>query len=192
MKKIIFTALFLTIFAAPSFANIYIDPFLGYVNAGDAKNQIGFGGSLGMDITSDLTAVYRGAYSFKKDTYEVLTETKDKEYTHMTHLFGVEYIPEIGILKKIRLRWKNTILAGYSSTSIDIQDTGDSSDSGFAYAVSTGIIWDLSQHACPFIEAGWHQSYYMNDFKDSDILGFEILVGFRFSIWSQRDIGKNY
>jgi len=173
-------------------ANIYIEPFAAYINAGDAKNQIGFGSNFGIDVADGFKIVYQSMYSLMKVKEEIASIPVTKDYSHMTQLLGIEYIPPIPFLSKMRLKWKNSLLTGYSSTKVKIDDSGEAKDSGISALFLTGIEFDVSQHISPFIQAGWQHSFYFQDFKDSKIYGIQVIAGIKFSIFRQKELGEFY
>ena len=191
MKKILAIILFIFISVTNSFAVFFVDGFGANVDAGDLETQYGFGGGLGFSITSDLNFLFRS-------TWTSLTENKDKidetDYEHFTAFGGVEYTPKIPLLSKYRLNWRNSILAGFSNSEVSIKNVedGEVSDSGFACCFWTGIQYDLTQIVSPFLDLGYHSSFYINDFDDDSVRGYQIALGIRFYLTGSRDYTSDY
>lgn len=195
MKKILAIILFILISASNSFAVIFVDGFGAYVNAGDMENQLGFGGGLGFDINSDINFIFRTAVS---SVTENKGETDETDYEHFTALAGIEYVPQIQALRELRLSWKNSILAGMSNSEASLENgsttstDSDVSDTGFACCFWTGLQFDLTQIISPFIDLGYHYSYYTNDFDDASINGYQVAFGIRFYLTGSRDYTGDY
>ncbi len=190
MKKILIGILIFFISSTSSFANFYIDGFASYIDAGDAKILPGTGIALAFDIHRNVNLIARGGLNTitkRSDSY--ISSKKDK-YSHTMGLAGIEYTYHI---YKYRLGWKSSLLAGGSSTKIELKETftdtsinptsTKDSDTGMSAAIWTGIQFYATQHISPFLDVGYHYSYYSNDFKDDSIYGFHMMIGIRFTVW---------
>lgn len=61
-------------------------------------------------------------------------------------------------------------------------------DSGFAMALNTGIGYNLTQHIQLFADAGWQHSFYQGDLNDSNISGFQVFAGVRYSLSGSKSL----
>jgi len=191
LKKILVIILFIFLSTADSFAVFFVDGFGANIDAGDLETQYGFGGGLGFNITSDLNLLFRSTLTSVTENQDKIDET---EYEHFTALAGVEYTPKIPILSRYRLNWRSSILAGFSNSEVSIENVedGDASDSGFACSFWTGIQYDLTQVISPFLDLGYHSSFYINDFDDASVNGYQIALGIRFYLTGSRDYTSDY
>lgn len=191
MKKVLAIILFILISASNSFAVIFVDGFGAYVNAGDMENQLGFGAGLGFDINSDLNFLFRAAMTSVTENKD---ETDETDYEHFTALAGVEYVPQINALRSYRLSWKNSILVGMSNSEASMENVqkGEVSDMGVACAFWTGLQYDMTQIISPFIDLGYHSSFYQNKLKDESIRGYQVAFGIRFYLTGSRDYTGDY
>lgn len=189
MKKLLAIVLFLFLSVTNSFAAFFIDGLGAYVNAGDLENQTGGGIGLGFDINPNLNFLFRTVYTtVTKDR----NTTNEATYDHVSALAGVEYVPRIQALSDYRLSWKTSILAGMSNSEVDVKAADSASDMGFACALWTGLQYDLTQIISPFIDLGYHTSFYSDKLKDASVKGYQIAVGIRFYINGSRDYTGDY
>lgn len=177
-----------------SFANYYFDIYSAYVNAGDAANQAGAGGALVIDITRDTKAMLRSTYTFNISDRTIAGTEYEATYTHFSSYAGIEFTPSIPFLESFRLKWRNTLLAGYSMTGVKVEagSQAESNDEGLSLSFLTGIGWEWKQHFTFFMDVGWHQSFYQNDFKNSRIYGIEAALGVRCALFPSRQISEDY
>ncbi len=190
MKKLLAIILFVFLSVTNSFAAFFIDGLGAYVNAGDLENQTGGGLGVGFDINPNLNFLFRTVYT---------TATKDKNtvseatYDHVSALAGVEYDPRFQALGNYRLRWKTSILVGMSNSEVDVKAATETvSDMGLACAFWTGLQYDLTQVISPFIDLGYHTSFYNDKLKDASVRGYQIAAGIRFYINGSRDYTGDY
>lgn len=189
MKKILAVLIFLLISTTNSFAVIFVDGFGAYINAGDMENQLGGGLGFGFDISRNLNLLFRAA-----DT----TVTKDKNklnevtFEHTTILGGVEFVPVIPALNNYRVDWKTSLLAGISDSNADFENFGSESEMGFACSLWTGLQFNLTQVVSPFIDLGYHYSFYNDKMKNASIRGYQIAFGIRFYLTGNRDYSGDY
>ncbi len=185
---IVFAAMLLMPILAKA-GNFSFDVIGAYNNVGDAKNQPGLGFGLGYQVHKDFNIITRTIFSF-------VTENKNKpdqiKYEHLMSMGGVEYVY---FFPQYRLFWRSSFTIGYSETMIRSRTaTGDYElrDKGANFAFSTGIQWIATQHLSPFLDLGYHNSYYYGDFEESKIGGYQILLGIRVYIFNTIDIGSDY
>ncbi|HOP29333.1 MAG TPA: hypothetical protein P5120_05575 [Spirochaetota bacterium] len=191
MKKVLAIILFIFISTADSFAVIFVDAFGANVDAGDLENQIGFGLGLGFDINSDLNFILRTAMTSVTEDKDKTTET---EYDHFTALAGIEYVPQIPALRNFKMSWKNSFLIGMSNSEVSVENVqdGEVSDMGVACAFWTGLQYDLTQVISPFIDLGYHSSFYQNKMEDASVHGYQVAFGIRFYLTGSRDYTGDY
>ncbi|HPR38109.1 MAG TPA: hypothetical protein PLT13_10985 [Spirochaetota bacterium] len=191
MKKVLAIILFIFISTADSFAVIFVDAFGANVDAGDLENQIGFGLGLGFDINSDLNFILRTAMTSVTEDKDKTTET---EYDHFTALAGIEYVPQIPALRNFKMSWKNSFLIGMSNSEVSVENVqdGEVSDMGVACAFWTGLQYDLTQVISPFIDLGYHSSFYQNKMEDASVRGYQVAFGIRFYLTGSRDYTGDY
>jgi len=189
LRRIIMLSFILFIFNQSASADTGVELFLANVNIQDAKTQYGGGCSVMTGIGQDLWILVRGTYTVYYDERTVWDTKYDITYSHFTCLAGIEYEPPVDTFVKYRLHWRNTVCMGFSSTEVEV-DNGEkhssAGDSGFAYAVNTGLGYDYSQLIQFFAEAGWHQSLYNGELNNSDIFGFQFFAGVRFAFSGNR------
>jgi len=191
LKRIAAIILFLFIATTNSFAVFFIDGFGANVDAGDMENQRGYGAGFGFDLNQDLNFLFRTAITSATDN---LNDPDEIEYEHFTALAGVEFIPRIQALSNYRISWKTSILAGVSNSDMEIDEMYGESESemGIACSFWTGLQYDLTQIVSPFIDLGYHSSFYTDKLKDASIQGYQIALGIRFYITGSRDYTGDY
>ncbi len=192
MKRIFAIILFVFISTTNSFATFFIDGLGTYVNAGDMENQLGGGLGFGIDINRNLNFLFRAANTSTIKNQDKIDEV---EFRHTTYMGGIEVIPELPALQKYRLSWKTSILAGVSSSKAELKNSyygKDADEAGFACSFWTGIQYDLTQVVSPFIDLGYHSSFYTDKLKDESIQGYQIAIGIRFYLTGNRDYAGDY
>ncbi|MFH0974845.1 MAG: hypothetical protein V1874_03585 [Spirochaetota bacterium] len=179
------------LFCTESFAmgNISLDGAGAFTQTMDAKNQVGGGGALLYQVADDFNIFAKGIYNQRKIEDEATT--KNNEYKYFMGIAGVEYLYNI---KKLPLFWKNSAGVGAGKVSIK-EDYGwntttfrneyltDKSDTGLCVAAWTGILYMFTQGISGYIDLGVHKTYFFNDLKDDNIMGFQALIGVRFTLW---------
>ncbi len=193
-------------------AQIFIDVNGAFNGTQDAKYQIGGGGALGYGITKNLNILYRGMYSTislptkTRTIFPPLTSDRpSRVYSHILNAVGVEYVFPV---LKARMEWKSSLMIGYSMTTYSYSyiksDTmaipafseikiKELEDSGVCFAFWTGLQFIATQYMAPFLDFGFHYSYYNNELADKDIYGISVLIGLRFSIyWKNRSLSSDY
>jgi hypothetical protein len=194
LKKIIFkitciTAFFLFIPYQDALPNIYAD-FMGvYNNAGDAEAQYGYGFLAGVDISKDVSFVARGIMTSISENEK---EPDEAKYSHKMFMGGIGYGYNI---PAYRLVWRSFLLLGYSETDVEERVNyvkSKTDDSGLCVEITTGIQWNATQHVAPFVDIGYHQSYYTGNLQDASIGGFQAMAGIRFYIFNVKSIDEDY
>ena len=180
----------------PSFADIgpfSVDVFGAYVDAGDLKKQLGFGGGLGLGITDTVSVQFRFTASEKTENANKYYE---EHYKHNTILLGVEYVPVIPFLERYHLSWNTSLFLGMSSSEYDyttvawIEDHGQ--DDGFSGLICTGPHFNLTQYVSFFAEIGFHYSYFSGELQDESVYGIQAIAGARCTLFGCRDYAKGY
>ena len=177
------------IFISASHANIYVDANGALTQTIDAENQIGGGGGIFFDVRRDVNIFFRSIFNTR-----ILHYGSDNEvqYEYHINLVGIEYLYNI---YNMPLYWKSSIAMGIGNTNIDFKDNTiqDSSDDGFCIAAWTGLEYVATQHLSPFIDIGIHKSFYTKELKNSNIMGAQILIGIRITVYGKnRSILSDY
>lgn len=181
MKRFGIVLSLLLIAGAPAFANIYVDGFGAYTQTGDLKNQLGPGLDLAVDVNRNFNIFYRGGYNFKTVNPNKPDEVK---YEYVINLLGVQYMYGI---KDLPAYWTVSGAMGMSMANVREKSTGkDMGDKGYCIALWTGVLYHATQKISPFLEVGYHKSFFEGDFKKYSIGGFQVLLGIRYAAW-----GKN-
>ncbi|HPJ33809.1 MAG TPA: hypothetical protein PK358_03170 [Spirochaetota bacterium] len=191
MKRIAAIIIFLFIATTNSFAVFFIDGFGANVDAGDMENQRGYGVGLGFDLNPDINFLFRTALT---SVTENLNDEDETEYEHFTALAGLEYTPRIRFLSNYRISWKTSILAGVSNSDVEIDKMYGESESemGIACSFWTGLQFALTRYISPFVDFGYHSSFYSDKFKDASIRGYQAAIGIRFYITGGGDYTGDY
>ncbi len=188
MKKIIM--LFAIWFASMSAAAaaVYVDGMGAYTGAGDAKNQFGFGFGAGLSITDNVNVLARGIMNSVTKNANDPNETR---YYYNMIMGAVEYAYGF---KEVPLLWTSSagVGMGMVRVQLDIVDN-EFSDNGICIAGWTGLTYVATQHVAPFIQVGYHKSFFNSDFKGENISGFQFLAGVRITLLGgNRAIGGGY
>lgn len=189
MNKILLIVVVLFLSISTSFATIFLDGAGAFVGTGDAKNQLGLATGLGYNLNPNINLLFRFNYSFvTKDSNDPVLET---EYTHNIFAGGVEYQTKIS--PKYHLDFIGGLLVGFSQTKISPKSASEQDDSGLSLQPYVGVVYDVTQRISPFVELGYHKSFYSSKLKDSSIGGVTAYVGVRFSIYGiNRDLSSDY
>jgi hypothetical protein len=194
LKKLLFkitciVAVFLVVPSQNALANIYAD-FIGvYNDTGDAEAQYGFGFLAGVGISKDVSFIARGVMT---SLSENVNDPDEAKYSHKMYMGGVEYGYSI---PAYRLVWRSSLLLGYSMTDVEERVNyvkSKTDDSGVCFEITTGIQWNATQHVAPFIDIGYHQSYYTGNLQDASIGGFQAMLGIRLYIFNVKSIDEDY
>lgn len=190
-----------------AFANIYVDGYGDLSYQGDAKTQFGGGFALGFDFTGDLKALMRFSYtsvtkdaldkSYYNTTYGVWLPGAKIDNSSTTCLVGVEYLMEV----MDRLGWRSSVMLGMNMLKMGYYDKANvtsnypwitKDDTGVAAALFTGLQYTVSQHVIPFIDLGYHYSYFSGDLSKKTITGYTVMLGIRVPIFSNDALGRGY
>jgi hypothetical protein len=191
--------LFAALISTAAAANVFVDGYGAFVGTGDARWQYGGGGALGFTLSRDFNILYRGMYTlYSKDSeFENVNFTPtfyEFSFSHMMHMVGLEYLYPID---QFRLEWRSSVMAGFSSTTMEYKPvssglTQTKEDMGLSIALWTGIQFNATQHISPFIDLGFHMSFYQSDLSNKHILGLHVMAGVRFYIGDNRGIDEGY
>ncbi len=189
MKRIYIILMILFATAVSASANVFIEGFGAYTMAGDAKNESGPGMGLGYAVTENVNVFARGV--FNSVTLNADKPNREK-YSYRMFMGIVEYAY---YFRDTPLAWINSAGLGASSTGVDFRLPGVESkqETGLTIAAWTGLVYVATQHISPFIEAGYHKSFYSADFSGSNISGFQLLAGVRITVFGRnRTIDSDY
>jgi hypothetical protein len=199
-KTILFITIFFLSISSIIMANTYIDGYATSIDVGDLETHTGFGCGFIFDLRDNFAIITRGNYSFY--TKDEIKPTKQK-FTHISGGIGLEYGYPFPILTKYQIKWRSSLLLGSSmseagETEVDPTGTGvylpvdGVKDFGFAICFYTGLRYDFTQHISPFLDLGYHYSFYENEMAKVSVAGYQIILGFRFALSSNRDLGSEY
>ena len=174
-----------------SYAVFFIDGQGYYASTGDFDPVSGFGGGIGFSLTDDVNFLV-------KCGTESNTENKNtvNELTYDYNFFtgGLEYIPSIDILNRYRLYWKSSLNLGWAEFSSEMPEVNDSdkSEVGFHVSFWTGLQFNFTQYIAPFIDLGYHKTFFTTSGSDLSITGWQAALGVRFYIGGNRDYSAGY
>lgn len=190
MKRLLFILLILAGTASQSFASFYVDLMGAMVNAGDLENQSGVGLGLGYVLNDNIDLYFRSTYTLATKNSN---QPNEVNYDHITAMAGATFVPTLPFLERFRLNWKNTLLLGYTMSEVDEEFTGNQiDDQGFGLAFWTGLQFDATQMISPFIEVGYHKSFYGSKMDDFSVHGFQYALGVRFYFGNTKKYSKGY
>jgi hypothetical protein len=187
--KRLFVILWLLIFSTGSFAigNIYLDGLGAFTQTMDAKNEFGGGGTILYQISDDFNFFIKNIFNQRKIADDTLAGRKYNKYNYNMSIAGVEYLYNIN---KMPLFWKNAIGMGAGSVNIqtdydpaNMKYINDKSDTGLCVALWTGVMYVFTQSISAYMDIGFHKTYLFNDLKDEKIMGLQIVIGARFTVW---------
>ncbi len=181
----------------PSFADlgpVTIDLFGAYVDAGDLKGQMGFGGGFGLGITDTVSVQFRVISTEK--TKESTVWSEESSYEHFTMQIGAEYVPVIPFLERYQLSWNSSVLMGMADSEYRFVDSmfmeQENNENGYSLSIWTGPHFDFTQYVSLFAEIGFHYCYYTGQMKDKTVSGFQALIGARCTLFGSRDYSQGY
>lgn len=190
MKKIII--ILIIIISMPNIvsANVYIDAIGAYTMAGDLDNQIGGGGSIATDVHPNVNLFAKYLYNTVRIN---VNEPDEEEYTYTMAIFGFQHLLQIA---ESPAYWTNSlgIGAGRGSAETSVNYVSTSSrDSGICFVYWTGILVEATQYISPYIEIGYHKALFYSDFENTNVSGFQFLVGVRATLFGKnRSITTGY
>jgi hypothetical protein len=171
--------------------NIYLDGMGAFTQTKDAKNEFGGGGGLLYQVSDDFNFFVKNIFNKRKIADDTAVGRKYDEYSYNMTLCGLEYLFNIN---KLPLFWKSSLGIGAGSVNIK-KDYGwntstfrweyltDKSDTGLCIAVWTGIMYVFTQSISVYMDVGYHKTYLFDKLKDENIMGFQALLGVRFTLW---------
>lgn len=173
-------------------ADIYVEGYGAYIGTKSAEWQYGGGGTLGFGLDENFGVLYRGMYTIYTATASS-SNPQEESHSHMMHMAGLEYLLPLDM---IRCEWRSSIMMGFSMTTLSYAPTSgveeEKMDMGPALAFWTGIQFNATQHLSPFVDIGFHTSFYTQSLEEKQILGLHIMAGVRFYIGGNRRIANNY
>jgi len=189
LKKLLVAVFIFFISITSSFAAFFIDGQGNYIATGEFEPVIGWAGGIGFGITDDVNFLLRASLSEYTEN-KGLDDELQYEYSYAAA--GIEYIPPIAILEEYRVYWKNAINIGASDFEVSVPD-GDSEGVGPGVYVSfnTGLQYNFTQLIAPYIDLGYHKSYY-DTTKDVSITGYQVALGVRFYLFGSRNYEAGY
>lgn len=194
-RKIMITCLLILASAALAEAGINTE-ISGIVSGGgDMGTMYGAGLDLSYNVSSQYGFMYKTYMTAREDTADKYGISADLEYRHMAHMAGIEFYIPASFLERNRLKWKNSICAGYSWTEVSASNSAGKatiSDSGYNIYAGTGLQYVFYQHFSPFIDVAYFYSMYDEELKDSNISGYQVSAGIRYSFDSSKSISVEY
>jgi len=187
-KLLLILLLLLLRTSAFAIGNIYIDGLGAYTQTHEVKNEFGGGGSLLYQISDDFNFFIRNVFNQRKIEDKTSSgEPYYEKYKYSMNLAGVEYLYNIN---KLPLIWKNSIGVGAGSANIQTNFDSftrkyliDKSDTGLCIAVWTGALYVFTQSISAYMDIGFHKTYFFNELKDEKIMGLQVILGVRFTLW---------
>lgn len=172
---------------ASAYNNFYADFGWTFIDANKAKQQNGPTWALAWGFHKDFNFLYRGAGTSFKENPNLSNEIT---YNTAMHLGGIEYMYH---LPDFHSHWKTALLVGYFNSKISEKSSSEKSDNGVGFLITTGILYDLTQHISIFADVGYQSPVtYEGALKDYKLGGFTFLAGVRFSFYPNRDLGSEY
>ncbi len=162
---------------------------------GDTGEMYGAGFDFSVSPSSMYGIIYKGYYIVREDEREILGESINFDYSHYAHMGGIEFYIPVSFLEENRIKWKNSLCAGNSWTKVSANSSkGEAtiSDSGFAMLATTGLQYIMYQHFSPFVDMGYYYSQYNGELRKSNISGYQISCGVRYSFRGSKSISGEY
>lgn len=194
-KKLITANIFILIFAVNVYSAFNAELSVILSGGSDAKTMIGTGGDISLSINNLTAFMYKGFYTIRKDERNISGTKIDLDYSHMAQMGGIEFYIPVRLLINNRIKWKNSICAGYSWTRVTAEYSGgdsEVSDSGNIYLASTGLEYIMYQHFSPFIDLSYYTLMYNNSLSRSENSGWQINAGMRYSLGGSMSIRGDY
>ena len=203
MKKIIISFLavitFLSIAESAS-ANFFIDAagLWGHSwSEREGENSEGedrlWGGGLSFGIYLDrqVTIKLSGGYVYGMGLTpkEAAGATSSMIYTHV----GLDFIPYFSFLNENRIFWISSISAGIISMDVNIDNSYvqyEESIRGIQFILSTGILYQFTQHIAPYITVGYNRMAFFGKWEGSSADTLTVNVGVRFFLFSPHSINQ--
>jgi len=188
----------------PLCAKIYIDLLGATTQTGDLKTQYGGGSTFACNLTNNSVFFLKGIYNFTVITHPAdasqINDQKD-DYSFIMIMPGIEYHYQVSTLP---IFLKSSLGIGIGKGEFEPYEIMDPtsttniapqnfSDNGLCIAGWVGLLYNATQRISPFLEIGYHYSVFMDDFKDADIHGIQVLFGVRFTVYGKnKEISSDY
>lgn len=193
MKKLfaIIFIFFLSITSSFAFT-LFVEGQGEYINTATKHypSLSGFGAGLGVGLTDNVNLIARFAQASESHKlysyFDVNTDCK-----FMTG--GIEIIPSISSLDKIRTYWKSSLEFGRSEFNYENNYPTNTHAEGRGYVVlfKTGLQYNFTQIVSPYFNIGYHKSSYP-DSTDIKISGWEADFGVRIYVFGIKDYDAGY
>lgn len=189
MKKLFLIVFIFFISITSSFAVFFIDGQGNSMATSELDPVSGWAVGIGFGITDDVNFLLRASASEAIEDKGLAGELK---YEYSYAAVGIEYIPPIQILEKYRIYWKNAVNIGTSMFEVSFANGEDDGVGPGVYtSFHTGLQYNFTQVIAPYIDLGYHKSFY-DSTKDISIKGYQVALGVRFYIFGSRDYEKGY
>jgi hypothetical protein len=189
LKKLLLIVFIFFISITSSFAAFFIDGQGNYIATGELDPVTGWAAGIGFGLTDDVNFLVRASISETTENKDLATEMN---YVYAYAAAGIEYIPPIPIFEKYRVYWKNAVNIGASMFEVSSKDGEDDGVGPGVYtSFHTGLQYNFTQIIAPYIDLGYHKSFYDSS-KDVSIKGYQVALGVRFYIFGNRDYEQGF
>ncbi|PKL18281.1 MAG: hypothetical protein CVV49_06765 [Spirochaetae bacterium HGW-Spirochaetae-5] len=189
MKKLFLIVFIFFISISSSFAAFFIDGQGNYIATGELDPVTGWAAGIGFGVTDDVNFLLRASVSETTENEGLASELK---YEYSYAAAGIEYIPPIPMLEKYRIYWKNAVNIGASMFEVSFANGEDDGVGPGVYtSFHTGLQYNFTQIIAPYIDFGYHKSFY-DSTKDVSIRGYQVSLGIRFYLFGSRDYEQGY
>jgi hypothetical protein len=189
LKKLLLIVFIFFISITSSFAAFFIDGQGNYIATGELDPVTGWAAGIGFGLTDDVNFLVRASISETTENKDLATEMN---YEYAYAAAGIEYIPPIPIFEKYRVYWKNAVNIGASMFEVSSKDGEDDGVGPGVYtSFHTGLQYNFTQIIAPYIDLGYHKSFYDSS-KDVSIKGYQVALGVRFYIFGNRDYEQGF
>jgi hypothetical protein len=171
--------------------NIYLDGMGAVTQTYSAHDEFGGGGGLLYQLSDDFNFFFKNIFNKRKIAIDTLDGRKYDEYSYNMTLCGLQYLFNIN---KLPLFWTGSL--GIGAGSVNIKNNygwntstsrreylTDKSDTGLCMGIWTGAMYVFTQSISAYMDIGFHKTYLFNDLKDEKIMGFQVILGVRFTLW---------
>ena len=194
-RKIIYINLIFLAFTINAYSNFNTELSGIIAGGGDTGTMYGAGIDFSFSLDRLYALMYKGYITVRDDKKDSAGTDIDLEYRQMAQMIGIEFYIPVSFLNENRLLWKNSICAGYSWTEVSASDSSNKatvSDSGLTTLVSTGLQYVWEQHYSPFIDVAYYYSKNNGELSGSNISGYQVYAGIRYSFGSSKPISGEY
>lgn len=193
MKKLFFIIAIFFLSITTSFAIFFIEGQGNYTTTSESDPILGVGTAFGFDLTDDINLLVSAASG---EVTQHRNKTNEVNYEFEYAAIGIEFIPQIAVLDKYRLNWRNSVNIGASRFNTEhdnyLYESGDGSEMGTYVGLKTGMQFNFTQCIAPYFDLNFHKTFPWSTDPKVTVQGWQAALGIRLYFGGSRDYDTGY